>query len=235
MRIDNQALIISTLKLSGVEQMALDLHFLNKTITEVEILFTLRFYHWEGNWISLGFHQKAIPPHWEKLVEEGVIKIVRRPSGGGAVLHSGGITYALTFKKSSYKSFSYDLVNNWLIESFNELGLPLARGHLRKSLIRENCFGTSYVSDLVDQYGCKRIGSAQYKKKGAFLQHGEIQLNPPRDLWINLFGEEPPKKVNLSLTNEEIIKYLMNSFLETKSNLKIENIIFKKDDIKKLL
>ena len=205
--------------------MALDMYFLEKTISKVEILFTLRFYHWEGDWISLGYHQKVIPPHWEKLVKDGDIKIVRRPSGGGAVLHSGGITYALTFKKSSYKSFSYEIVNNWLIESFNTLGLTLERGHLRKSLIKENCFETSYISDLVDQYGIKRIGSAQYRKKGAFLQHGEIQLNPPRELWNKLFGEEPPKKVNLSLTNDEIIKHLMNSFLKAKSNLKIETIL----------
>ena len=212
--------------------MAIDLHFLEETISKIEILFTLRFYHWEGDWISLGYHQKVIPPHWEKLIEKGDIKIVRRPTGGGAVLHSGGITYALTYKKSSYKSFSYELVNNWLIESFNKLGLNLEKGHVRKSLIKENCFGTSYVSDLVDQYGFKRVGSAQYRKKGAFLQHGEIQLNPPRELWIKLFGEEPPKKVNLSLTNEEIIKFLKNAFLKTKSNLKIENIRLKKDDIK---
>ena len=235
MKIDNKALIISTLRLSGVEQMALDLHFLEKTISKVEILFTLRFYNWEGDWISLGYHQKVIPSHWEKLIEEGDIKVVRRPSGGGAVLHSGGITYALTFKKSSYKSFSYELVNNWLIESFNKLGLSLERGHLKKSLIKDNCFGSSYTSDLVDQYGSKRIGSAQYRKKGGFLQHGEIQLNPPKDLWIKLFGEEPPKKVDLNLSNNEIIKYLMNSFLETKSNFKIETIRLKKDYIKKLL
>ena len=222
------------MKLTGVEQMALDLYFLEKTISKVEILFTLRFYHWEGDWISLGYHQKVIPPHWEKLLDDGIIKIVRRPSGGGAVLHSGGITYALTFKKPSYKSFSYELVNNWLIKSFNELGLGLKRGHLKKSIIKENCFGSSFVSDLIDQYGFKRIGSAQYRKKGAFLQHGEIQLNPPRELWLRLFGEEPPTKVNLNLTNEEIIQYLMNSFLESKSNLKIENINYKKDEIKKL-
>ncbi len=222
------------MKLTGVEQMALDLHFLEKTISKVEILFTLRFYHWEGDWISLGYHQKVIPPHWEKLLDDGIIKIVRRPSGGGAVLHSGGITYALTFKKPSYKSFSYELVNNWLIKSFNELGLGLKKGHLRKSIINENCFGSSFVSDLIDQYGFKRIGSAQYRKKGAFLQHGEIQLNPPRELWLRLFGEEPPTKVNLNLTNEEIIQYLMNSFLESKSNLKIENINYKKDEIKEL-
>ena len=215
--------------------MALDLHFLEKTISKVEILFTLRFYHWEGNWISLGYHQKVIPPHWEKLIEDGVIKVVRRPSGGGAVLHSGGITYALTFKKPSYKIFSYEIVNNWLIKSFNELGLHLKRGHIRKSLIKENCFGSSYVSDLVDQYGFKRIGSAQYRKKGAFLQHGEIQLNPPSNLWIKLFGQEAPKSIDLNLTHGEIIKYLINSFLENKSNLKIKNINYEKDDIKELL
>ncbi len=235
MRINNQALIISTLELSGVEQMALDLHFLEKTISKVEILFTLRFYYWVGDWLSLGYHQKEIPPNWKRLSEDGVIKIVRRPSGGGAVLHSGGLTYALTFKKNSYKSFSYELVNNWLIKSFTKLGLPLKKGHLRKSLIRENCFGSSYQSDLVDQYGFKRIGSAQYRKKGGFLQHGEIQLNPPRDLWIKLFEEEPPKKIDLHLKHEEIIKHLINSFLETKSNLKIENISYKKEDIKELL
>ena len=40
--------------------MALDLHFLEKTISKVEILFTLRFYYWEGDWISLGYHQKVM-------------------------------------------------------------------------------------------------------------------------------------------------------------------------------
>ncbi len=232
MIINNKALIISTLKLAGVEQMALDLHYLEKTISNVEILFTLRFYYWEGDWISLGYHQKVIPPHWEKLSKEGAIKIIRRPSGGGAVLHSGGITYALTFKKPAYKSFSYKLVNNWLIKSFKELGLQLERGHIKKSLIKENCFGTSSVSDLVDKNGFKRIGSAQYRKKGAFLQHGEIQLNPPKELWVKLFKEEPPSKVDLGLKNEEIIEYLTNSFLENKLNINIE---YKNESIKKFI
>ena len=128
MEIENKALIISTKKLSGVEQMALDLHLLDQTISEPEIILTLRFYHWDGDWLSIGYHQKIIPPHWEKLLDDGLIK------------------------------------------SFKELGLNLQNGHLRKSIIRENCFGSSYISDLVDQDGYKRIGSAQYRKQGAFLQ-----------------------------------------------------------------
>ena len=57
----NKALIISTVELNGIKQMAIDLSLLNKTNLDKEIMFTLRFYLWEGNWISIGFHQKNYP------------------------------------------------------------------------------------------------------------------------------------------------------------------------------
>ncbi len=224
MGIENQALIYSTNNLSGTDQMALDLNSLDQTILNPEIILTLRFYYWSGDWLSIGYHQKEIPIHWEKLLSSGEINIVRRPSGGGAVLHSGGITYALTFKKTYYKYLSYEMVNNWLIRSFRELGLNLQNGNLRKSQIKTNCFGTSLISDLIDQDGFKRIGSAQYRKKGAFLQHGEIQTNPSKDLWFKLFKEEAPPKINLALTNDEIVQHLRNSFLKNKKNIKFKNI-----------
>ena len=224
MRIGNQALIFSTNNLSGVDQMALDLNSLDQTIFNPEIILTLRFYYWDGDWLSIGYHQKEIPHHWKKLLSDGEINIVRRPSGGGAVLHSGGVTYALTFKKTYYKTLSYEMVNNWLIKGFRELGLNLQNGNLRRSPVTSNCFGTSLISDLVDQDGFKRIGSAQYRKKGAFLQHGEIQTNPSQDLWFKLFKEEAPPKINLGLTNDEIVQHLRNSFLENKSNIKFKNI-----------
>ena len=223
--IENQALIFSTNNLPGFDQMVFDLNSLEQTISNPEIIFTLRFYYWAGDWISIGYHQKDIPRHWEKLLSNGEINIVRRPSGGGAVLHSGGITYALTFKKTYYKFLKYEMVNNWLIKSFKELGLNLQNGNLKKSHIKTNCFGTSLISDLVDQDGFKRIGSAQFRKKGAFLQHGEIQTNPSKDLWFKLFKEEAPPKVSLDLTNDEIIQHLRNSFLENKSNIKFKKIL----------
>ena len=92
-----KALFFSTLTLPGVEQMALDLYFLNQTISKPEIVITLRFYNWSGNWLSIGYHQKKIPPHWEKLINDGYVKIIRRPSGGGAVLHSTGIYICINF------------------------------------------------------------------------------------------------------------------------------------------
>lgn len=227
-----KSLIISTSKFQGNTQMALDLHFLDHTIAKPEIIFTLRFYYWDGDWLSIGYHQKFIPPHWENLRDDGIIKIVRRPSGGGAVLHSSGITYSLTFKKPSYKLFGYGMVNNWLIKSFKNLGLPLRNGYLKKSTIHENCFATNYISDLVDNDGYKRIGSAQYRKKGAFLQHGEILINPSRELWLKLFKEEAPPKINLNLTNEEIIQHLKNSFFIENPLLEWEDIWLNDDELK---
>ena len=231
--IENRALIFSTNNLSGFEQMALDLNSLDQTISNPEIIFTLRFYYWTGDWISIGYHQKEIPPHWERLLFNKEIKIVRRPSGGGAVLHSGGITYALTFRKNQYKILNYEMVNKWLIKSFSELGLKLQNVALRKSNISTNCFGTSLISDLVDKDGFKRIGSAQYRKKGGFLQHGEIQTNPSKDLWLKLFKEKAPPKINLELTNDEIVQHLRNSFLENKSNIKFKKIAIDIKNIKK--
>ena len=212
--------------------MAFDLNSLDQTTSNPEIIFTLRFYYWSGDWLSIGYHQKEIPVHWEKLLSNGDINIVRRPSGGGAVLHSGGITYALTFKKIYYKTLSYEMINNWLIRSFRELGLNLKNGNLRKSPIKTNCFGTSSISDLVDEDGFKRIGSAQYRKKGAFLQHGEIQTNPSKDLWFKLFKEEAPPKLNLNLTNDQIVQHLRNSFLENKSNIRFKNVVINNKNIR---
>ena len=215
--------------------MSIDKDLLEKTISNNNILFTLRFYQWEGNWISIGFHQKDYPQHWQDLIEKGLINIVRRPSGGGAVLHSGGITYALTFKKPEYKKFSYQFINSWLIKSFAFLGLTLKNGSVKRGGIMENCFSTNYVSDLVDENESKRIGSAQYWKKGSFLQHGEIQINPPFDLWVKIFDQEPPQPLNLELSNKGIIKHLRKCFLEDYSDSSVENIFLKPHQIKSIL
>tara|TARA_Y100000591_G_scaffold67872_1_gene56176 strand:+ start:4270 stop:4977 length:708 start_codon:yes stop_codon:yes gene_type:complete len=229
------AIIISTLKASGITQMSLDLYFLDRTILDENISFTLRFYLWQGNWISVGYHQKDLPNHWIKLSEEGTIRIIKRPSGGGAVLHSGGITYALTFKKPTYRKYSYQVVNKWLINYFSSLGIQLKYGTIKKSIIQENCFSSSYTSDLIDQNGIKRVGSAQYWKKGSFLQHGEIQLNPPKELWSRIFKREAPPTINLNLKRNELINNLRNSFLENHPDLNLQNIQLTEEYIKKIL
>ena len=204
--------------------MGIDLKFLDRTIFEKDIFLTLRFYIWEDYWLSVGYHQKNLPSHWIELSKKGIIKIVKRPSGGGAVLHSGGITYAITYKKPFYKKFSYQKINTWLIESFRQLGIELKSGSIKRSMIVENCFSSCFSSDLIDKSGYKRIGSAQYWKKGSFLQHGEIQLNPPSDIWFKIFEENAPPEIKLKLSKFELISFLKDSFFTYYPNLLIESI-----------
>jgi len=211
--------------------MTLDLFFLDKTINDQSIVFTLRFYLWKENCISIGYHQKNIPSNWTEFEKQGLIKIIKRPSGGGAVLHSEGITYALTCRKPNYKKLSYEIINGWLIKSFSNLGLKLQSGTIKKSTIQINCFNTNYTSDLIDENGYKRIGSAQYWKKGSFLQHGEIILNPPKELWSNLFQEKAPPALDLKIDNYEIIKFLKNSFLKSFSNLSSQIIYLSQEEV----
>ena len=73
LEIGNQALIFSTNNLPGFDQMALDLNSLDQTISNPEIILTLRFYYWTGDWLSIGYHQKEIPPHWENLLSNKAV------------------------------------------------------------------------------------------------------------------------------------------------------------------
>ena len=86
---------LADIKLTGPENMALDVMLLEKSIKEKHKSPWIRFYKWNGTWLSIGKNQKEIPSNWQSLSREGKIKLVRSPSGGKAVLHSGGLTYAL--------------------------------------------------------------------------------------------------------------------------------------------
>jgi lipoate-protein ligase A len=52
-------------------------------------------------------------------------------------------------------------------------------------------------------------------------------------LWFKLFKEEAPPKVNLKLTNDEIVQHLRHSFLENKSNINFTNIEIDNKNIRK--
>ena len=58
---------------------------------------------------------------------------------------------------------------------------------------------------LLHGCGAKRIGSAQLWRRGRLLQHGSILLDPPRGLWRQLFGVDPPALPPLPLGQEDLI------------------------------
>ena len=204
--------LINSAQLSGPAQMAADMLMLEKANSTQDFAISIRFYKWEGTWLSIGHHQKHLPKHWIQLLKEKEINIVRRPSGGNAVLHSGGLTYALVWKSAPRKKLeAYFLVNQWLINCFSNLNFPLQFGEDPTNLNSPNCFGISTEVDLIDAKGSKRIGSAQYWKIGNLLQHGHILLDPPEELWVKVFKKNAPKPAPRKIHRECIESSLLNS------------------------
>jgi lipoate-protein ligase A len=157
--------------------MALDDMLLDQAIAARAPQACLRLYSWSGPWLSVGYHQRHLPASWLALAEQGQIGLVRRPSGGRAVLHGGSLTYALiqpnpaADRRQAYRDHC-----RWLQRAFAEMGLPLSFGTARAAAESGNCFARASAADLVHSNGAKRIGSAQLWRRGVLLQHGSLLL-----------------------------------------------------------
>jgi lipoate-protein ligase A len=173
-----------------------------------------RLYRWERPTLSLGFHQRSLEPHWGELAAAGVIDLVRRPSGGRAVLHAGDITYSMVWPEAvADRKRAYALACGWLLEVFSRIGLPLEPGRQAASNQRSSCFATSTPADLVHGCGAKRIGSAQLWRGGCLLQHGSILVEPPAALWRQVFGSDTPRLPRLPLGTHELEDLLTQTAL----------------------
>ena len=185
--------LIPALAGQGPEHMAFDALLLEHCQSTNNPGPVLRFYLWEGSWLSLGRHQTPRSNHWLNLVRNGRLKVVRRPSGGGAVLHGGGLTYALIWPDPPrQRREAYRRVNAWITAGLARLDLELYPGDDPALTGSQNCFASATTADLVDPSGHKRIGSAQFWQRGHLLQHGEIPLAPSPQLWHEVFGTDPP-------------------------------------------
>jgi len=175
----------------GTVQMAIDAWLLDRHLAGDPP--SLRFYTWSPPALSLGYHQRRIPPHWHDLTWNGrAIDLVRRPTGGRGVLHWGDLTYALVMSPpSGNRKQAYRQACEFLVEGWRSLGVELDYGTAGRGYIgNPDCFSTATAADLVLTTGTKWIGSAQLWRSRALLQHGSIQLAPDRDLFARVFGTQ---------------------------------------------
>ena len=197
-------------EISGKLQMALDNSLLDLHSQDPQSPSILRFYRWTPPAISLGLHQKQYPIRWNAIAQKHNLDIVRRPSGGRAVLHQGELTYAVitradicgdkvgefddnTFgRKRSHREI-YEYISEFLIQGFAKLGINLSYGKAGRGYIHNpSCFSTATNADLVIADGRKLIGSAQVYRHNSVLQHGSISINPNYQLLRELFQSEVP-------------------------------------------
>ncbi len=196
--------LIPPIEASGLTQMAID-EWLLEQHRLGNGLPCLRFYTWQPAAISLGYHQRHYPDHWNHLQWQGrTLDIVRRPTGGRAVLHQGDLTYSLVV--SGYSGRRRDIyvhLCQFLIKGWQQLDVSLSLGTDTNSYRRSiDCFSTATAADLVIDSGYKVIGSAQLYRDGCILQHGSIRLMPNPDLAKKVFGTEitPPPWFNFQST-----------------------------------
>lgn len=205
--------LIPLLETAGNVQMAIDYWLLEQHQSRKHPP-TLRFYTWSPPAISLGYHQKKYPESWQNLIWQGEkLDLVRRPSGGRAVLHQGDLTYAVvTSGIMGSRLQAYAKICEFLIQGWRSLGVELNYGQAGRGYIHNpNCFGTATGADLVLANGSKLIGSAQLRRGDAILQHGSIRLNPDLDLFSRVFAPESftPSQLPQNLNIETIIEALI--------------------------
>lgn len=177
---------------------------------------TLRFYTWSPPAISLGYHQRQYPEFWTNLLWRGQkLDLVRRPTGGRAVLHQGDLTYAvITSGISGSRLEIYAKICEFLIQGWRSLGVELGYGTAGRGYIHNpNCFGTATGADLVLSDGSKLIGSAQLRRGEVILQHGSMRLQPDIELFTQVFGETFATSVQLpvNLDLDQIMNALTNA------------------------
>lgn len=141
---------------------------------------TLRIYDWIVPTVSLGYAQLATDVDMTTCRERGVA-VVRRPTGGRAVLHGqGDLTYAVVASEAegfpASVSGAYRHLARGFVEALRQLGLDAAlEAGERTAPGSAACFATATRADLVAR-GHKLIGSAQLRQEGGFVQHGAIMI-----------------------------------------------------------
>lgn len=165
---------------SGVENMATDLALLAHARETKRAV--LRIYAWSRPTLSLGRNERARGSiHAPALRAEG-IDVVRRPTGGRALLHDHEVTYSVAAPVGTMTlRESYVAINALLLNALARLGvaaIAVARDPAERHALRPDgaaCFAEPGEGEIVVG-GAKLIGSAQWREEGALLQHGSILL-----------------------------------------------------------
>jgi lipoyl(octanoyl) transferase len=173
----------------------------------------VRLYGFSPATLSLGRFQRvkgAYRP--ERLAEDGVT-LVRRPTGGHAVLHDRELTYSVALAKSesgsligaSRKRDVYMFIARVLLHGLAHLGIAgLVNSSQKGDVHNPDCFGSAGEYEIAARDGRKLIGSAQMTTRNAVLQHGSIPLeNPGRRVFRYLTTPEPEDSHPPTCLNEQ--------------------------------
>lgn len=171
----------------GAANMAIDEALLERYAgSDPPAMPTLRLYSWSPPALSLGSRQPARGAHDPEYLRAEAIDLVRRPTGGRAVLHEHERTYAVVaaLGKPPFPGGvvdTYARIARALVAALSRLGV-VAEAAPGKDGERDPgpagfpvCFDRPGAHEIAVG-GRKLVGSAQIRRHGAFLQHGSIPI-----------------------------------------------------------
>ena len=182
--------------LSGAANMALDHALMARARRTGERV--LRVYSWSTPTLSIGRHQLARGRIDAARAQARGVSLVRRPTGGRALLHHREVTYSVTAPLSRDDSVRawYGAINLILLRALRSMGVnaELAVVTARTPLpATASCFVRPDEGEITVQ-GRKLVGSALFRQDDALLQHGSILLDDDQALLAELLpaGELRP-------------------------------------------
>lgn len=146
---------------------------------------TLRLYGWKRQSVSLGYFQNVAADVNIPFCRRNDIPIIRRPTGGKAVLHGDDITYAVIAREND-RLFpgglmgTYKVISRCIAAGLEKLGVRADMAEEGRSFGGDDfqafCFSAPSQHELLVEKR-KICGSAQVRSKGAFLQHGSLLMS----------------------------------------------------------
>ena len=168
----------------GAMNMAID-EALYEAVAAGESPPVLRLYRWEPATVTLGYAQRAPDAINFEACRQYGFDVVRRTTGGRAVLHQHEVTYAL-IAPTDHPLFAggildtYKVIARPLQSTLEQLGVTAelvpARDAGGRASLHDICFTAPASYELAVE-GCKIAGSAQKRNDRAFLQHGSIPVD----------------------------------------------------------
>ena len=172
--------LIQTPPASGAWNMAVD-EALLEGMAQPQAMPVLRLYAWEPPCLSLGYAQPIADVDQERLGQLGW-DLVRRPTGGRAILHTDELTYAVIGPQHEPRLEgsvleSYQRLSTALLAALRQLHVPAhSQGEASRSSSKGPvCFEVPSNYEITVE-GKKLIGSAQARRKEGVLQHGSLPL-----------------------------------------------------------
>jgi len=194
---------------------------------------TVRVYGWEPATISLGWSQSFDEIDLKKAALESV-DVVRRPTGGRAILHSDEVTYSVVMRSRGKRILAvYEDVSLALVQGLRKLGvdarLEKCQPHFPTEYAKPSsaaCF-TSLARYEVKIRDKKIVGSAQRRYSlgdgdEIVMQHGSILLGPDHRRLVDFLNLGDEEKIRAS---EELKKKTTDLSSELRTRVEFEDVV----------